>query len=1268
MPKVRVRGTPGKQLFVNNLFNRGMNYSSSELPAGFTKVISNFDITPNGDSAIPRKPYTQIVPEDRTRLGLFTYPIKFSQRIDEVHYITFNNLISPEEYIKNLGLDVLRPIGAGAFTIRHRNMGEFHKIAGTEIKTAEWLGASTNESPEDYEDYVFPDIPMYPVAHPGSSNIVASFNLDDDPLLLYFIDGDTIAYDTDRYRILGIDAPEKGRPWAGLSTEFLRRIKNTVESGIPRHLILMRDPNMPETDKYGRKLVHAFLRRDTTLEGNLHYHLGSEIIRQGLARVAYITNPKMNYLNNLINVQQYAESNGLGIFGTSPDPTFDYVADGVSLDFRDDQTANEDPHPELFTIEVLKQVNDSADSYYHSTHDEYVEFQYVDYRDAIVFIGRVRLGDVLKYKGPMVLKCNGDLGGFTLEILYNGKYINLTEASGMGYNVFAGDAMFNFVSDFDAGTPTVQGIISRLKNTNNIITEATPGTPIELEAIIEVPENPDTPNPDGYLVYPSYFKEEINQNHTVSGDFNIVYEPSGASPEIIGTGKFDVSAVSLGGTSTNSLLSYQQFTLVSKVPKMPDTSPDLDAIILKPTVTYKDLVFEYSDLEITAGTGTVTKTISNCDISLKITVMAYVENRSVVDHNLTIKFTLKTEVIAKAITYSWGKRWVKMIDDATVVLADWSLIDHDNEERQTYEHTPQAKDDNILKYQMNRLGRIKIAHETYTDYMELNDLARVEQTIIINVKQTLRTLDATDVYKNVNLSKATRISYFNRQLILYGPWLGSNSLQFSGFEELWYYPFPYYNIPDFTHEILHVHRHKNMLVVFTKFNIVSLSLGILAPELRIQIMYEQLTTTPGEVRSILSVGNDVFFMSNNEGYILLPSEFIDDPSRIKVYPLTKPVSKMMVNPKEYLANRLDDHLKNISVSYFSYTEGTMVNIVGAYDILKSDDTQVEYNIVYRYDIVRRIWSIYDFVGYGRFHYHYIAEPHINHQFISTLGNDESLMVTETDLINLELTDHMTVPLELVNENYYTLWQGSQVITEFEPDMGSRMFNTPVSNLRLSSLRITAHAGGTNYSQEIPIGETGTSGIVTPNWWTAEVIGYDIRLSWGLATNVTVTKLEMLYIEAATTFDDVPMLSTSRQIDFYIDSGFIAVDILNDKRFKNLFFEMLNTSGAQVDMFINFFIDNKAFIRSINVTNIIDNGDEVVIEYEEAPNLTVASGTFLGSWQLDFSRFGQNQRLKLRFPIFGKGRMPSFQLKLRATDLFELINYSVMYKEKTIERG
>jgi endonuclease YncB( thermonuclease family) len=122
------------------------------------------------------------------------------------------------------------------------------------------------------------------------------------------IDGDTITVFlegvSERVRLLGVDAPEFGNkgaaaePLAGEAGEFVRRLLQG------RRVILRRDPESDDRDRYGR-----LLRYVESADGT---DVGAELLRQGLARA--MTEFPCSRLGLYIRIEKEARESKRGIW------------------------------------------------------------------------------------------------------------------------------------------------------------------------------------------------------------------------------------------------------------------------------------------------------------------------------------------------------------------------------------------------------------------------------------------------------------------------------------------------------------------------------------------------------------------------------------------------------------------------------------------------------------------------------------------------------------------------------------------------------------------------------------------------------------------------------------------------------------------------------------------------------------------------------------------------------------------------------------------
>lgn len=112
------------------------------------------------------------------------------------------------------------------------------------------------------------------------------------------IDGDTVKVNLngneETIRLLGINTPEKGKPYSKKATEFLMQIENhSVE--------VLRDKE--DIDKYDRKLRYVFYENEL---------LNAEILQEGLATSFMLDGLK--YEKKLKSAENYARNNEIGLW------------------------------------------------------------------------------------------------------------------------------------------------------------------------------------------------------------------------------------------------------------------------------------------------------------------------------------------------------------------------------------------------------------------------------------------------------------------------------------------------------------------------------------------------------------------------------------------------------------------------------------------------------------------------------------------------------------------------------------------------------------------------------------------------------------------------------------------------------------------------------------------------------------------------------------------------------------------------------------------
>jgi hypothetical protein len=157
----------------------------------------------------------------------------------------------------------------------------------------------------------------------------------------------------------------------------------------------------------------------------------------------------------------------------------------------------------------------------------------------------------------------------------------------------------------------------------------------------------------------------------------------------------------------------------------------------------------------------------------------------------------------------------------------------------------------------------------------------------------------------------------------------------------------------------------------------------------------------------------------------------------------------------------------------------------------------------------------------------------------------------------------------------------------------------------------------------------------------------------------------------------------------INSGYLSVDTMNDKRFKDLIIELDNINpDSNVLVECNFFVDGAPILLSdvdvlvIDKTSGLELPTENVIELlkkydiyhignspteNDSNEYELISERYGTAFTIGNNTYSSSGRTHVRIPVFGKGRLPSFTLQIKSEKFYEFINYALIYKEKNINR-
>lgn len=126
--------------------------------------------------------------------------------------------------------------------------------------------------------------------------------------LLYVVDGDTIKVKIngkeESVRFLLVDTPETNHPRLGVQP-FGPEAKAFTKKLLSTSTVLL-EKDVSERDKYGRLLMYVYTPDGRSVQ--------EELLKNGLARVAYVYAPNTKYVDTYYRIQKDAQKRGVGIW------------------------------------------------------------------------------------------------------------------------------------------------------------------------------------------------------------------------------------------------------------------------------------------------------------------------------------------------------------------------------------------------------------------------------------------------------------------------------------------------------------------------------------------------------------------------------------------------------------------------------------------------------------------------------------------------------------------------------------------------------------------------------------------------------------------------------------------------------------------------------------------------------------------------------------------------------------------------------------------
>lgn len=203
----------------------------------------------------------------------------------------------------------------------------------------------------------------------GESNekVESTSNLIQAPVVSV-VDGDTIkvkiGQNTETVRFLLVDTPETSHPQLG-KQPFGEEAKEFVKELLEGKTVEL-EKDVSERDKYGRLLMYVYINGKSVQE---------ELLKNGLARVAYVYAPNTKYIDQYYEIQKEAQQKAIGIWsvenyatdkGFNPDAFEDKHPDKV-----ENKTASDD-------CDIKGNINSKGEKIYHMPGQQFYDRTEID--------------------------------------------------------------------------------------------------------------------------------------------------------------------------------------------------------------------------------------------------------------------------------------------------------------------------------------------------------------------------------------------------------------------------------------------------------------------------------------------------------------------------------------------------------------------------------------------------------------------------------------------------------------------------------------------------------------------------------------------------------------------------------------------------------------------------------------------------------------------------------------------------------------------------
>ena len=1248
MSKRNITSKSGKQLYLNQIFYKGVLYTSSEMQEGYAKIIDNYDIAPTGDAASPRKPLltsSQSLGENN-----YIFPVKFKQNVNDYSFVRFKKTITEEEFasdeIRSPLEEVMRTVDIVNRPINSLNEGGISTI--NEIPYS-IINNDTGDNPieDPYEDYrnnvinhtglTFMNLtPMIldrwinpETGTDEAEYVLLLYNRQNEPFLeheqyyperISIVDGDTFYYSGEKYRLFGIDSTESGYKWHTYAKHILENIFSFSNlSGIEfiEHAI----------DKYNRHVVEVNLYLWYINNANYYYYkvcLNYNLLRTGLYTINYIDLKNNTQSDKYIECLQFAQDAKFKQFSTIDfDPFYITENKNISISNNNPLLITDDMYIEA--VRIVDSYNISPKS---STNTDFVHAVYLDNTDSVAFIGRViqlKNGETsIFYKGVIILTAVGE-SKYTInlpEFGGNGDQPNLIDATSSGYNLLNDNMLSVKNKEDEHDTFNILGI-AVLNTSNNeiespvrVINKASMGQKVALKAII---------NETGFYSYNDITStDKYGYNITLN---KVTYTNSDKTEEILASGH--LLNRTPGATTGNT---YYSYTL--------DQNDEDDGDIR--------LYDVLNDISI--------KDLSIVDPDGKAILL----DQNEYNKTLYTKNNIESETYIRLFYGTLFEIYVRVkVTESTLII---EVIDNFNFINKVIE----LNDDGTYSFVKRESGiPLELYSQWYVAPFDSSEYTEIQDPVLIYTKEpNSNTLNKSDAWSEVIESdipiNPTDLLYtITNNYSLSFKYTIQPKLQLVIDED---------TAPISLHGILLKNTFQEMSVVLPNLSVGTPIEFITDDDLRTNIDFKNATRIEVFNRQLCLYGpytkSNVLIFSKFENYDYFPFPY-------GIVGIEEPIT--------WVSNYKDSFTIFGKHNIHMLSGGTAIGDCTLYKIYENLSTHLP-DVHCINTVGNNLIFFNNGTGYVLVPNTYVDNPS-NIKIYKLTESINNFFYNPEHYIRTRLSDKIDIDDYLTfNFDIKSYTQNNEIIL-----VSNITINIISSDQTINKLPLVVwfiynqdYKYWRMYSTD-SIDFVSTMYICEPNYNNQFISKYEGKSYF----SYFITAYNTSYSDKNEQSD------INKEIPTMLDSGYLSVDTMNDKRFKDLIIELDNINpeyNLQIDC--EFFVDGSPILLSDIDVVTVDKGpnpnknidtDKILTDYvnydlyhiQGYPNPESNTQTIHREFGRPFivgdKTYTTIGRTHLRIPVYGKGRLPSFVLKIKSEGFYEFINYSLIYKEKNINR-